>query len=98
MPDDSGKLSGAEEFVAAEIELTKPLNPEQERNLRIALEKMGSQALDSCDVTPKKVSFCYDPARTSKEDLLATIREVGGELEKVESEESPLIASGKIES
>ena|SRR6185503_7569987 len=95
MPEDAEKLSGAEEFVGAEIELAKPLDPEHERNLRIALEKMGSQALDSCDISPTKISLCYDPARTSKDDLLAVIRQAGGELNKVASEESPLIHSGK---
>jgi len=91
MAEDAEKLSGAEEFVAAEIELSTLLDPEQERNLLDALEKMGPEALESFDISPKKISLCYDPARTSKDDLLTVIRQAGAQLKNVASEESPLI-------
>lgn len=89
--DDAKKLSGAEEYVAAEIELTDPLDPAQEKNLRDALAQTDPQALDSCDIGPKKISLCYDPTRTSKEELLRLIKQAGGQLGHVESESSPLI-------
>ncbi len=91
MADDAKRLSGAEEYVAAEIELTEPLALEQEKDLRGALAKIDPQAFDSCDVGPKKISLCYDPTRTSKEDLLKLIKQAGGKLEHLESEGSPLL-------
>ena len=90
MPEDSRKLSGAEEFVAIETELTTPLDPDEERGLREALGKLDPQAFDSCDIEPGKISLCYDPTRTSQIDLLQLIRDSGGRLGKVESEKSPL--------
>jgi hypothetical protein len=95
MPDEADKRSGAEEFVTAEIELTTPLAPEEERNLRSALGKIDPRAFDSCDVGPQKISLSYDPTRTSKDDLVRLIREAGGNLKNVASEKSPLIPSGE---
>jgi len=91
MADDSKELSGAEEYVAAEIELAEPLDPEQEKSLRDALAELDQHALDSCDIGPKKISLCYDPTRTSKERLLLLIKQAGGTPAHVESEGSPLL-------
>ncbi len=91
MEDNEKKLSGAEEFVAAEIDLAEPLGPEQEKNLRDALEKIDSAAFDSCDIGSSKISFSYDPTRTKKEYLLRLIEQAGGKLKQFESESSPLI-------
>ncbi|MEO7725367.1 MAG: WH2 domain-containing protein [Chthoniobacterales bacterium] len=91
MAEDSDKLSGAEEYIAAEIELSEPLDPVQEKSLRDALQKLDSQALDSCDIDPEKISLCYDPTRTNKDALLAAIQQAGGKLKHVESEGSPLL-------
>lgn len=91
MADDSDKLSGAEEYIAAEIELSEPLDPEQEKSVRDALQKLDGHALDSCDIGPKKISLCYDPTLTTKESLLAAIKQAGGKLKHVESEGSPLL-------
>ena len=91
MAAHSNKLSGAEEFIAAEIELTDPLGPEEEKSLRDALEKIDPQAFASCDIEPKKISLNYDPTRTSQKDLLAIIERSGGKLKHVETEESPLL-------
>ncbi len=84
-------LSGAEEYITAEIELAAALDPEQEKNLRDALAKLDAQAFDSCDIGAEKISLCYDPTRTSKEALLELIKRAGGKLEHVESEGSPLL-------
>ncbi len=54
MADDSEKLSGAEEYVAAEIELAEPLDPEQEKNLRDALGKARSARLRFLRYRPEK--------------------------------------------
>ena len=89
--DDAKKLSGAEEYIAAEIDLSEPLNPDQEKTLRDSLEKIDPQAFDSCDIGTKRISLCYDPTRTSKEDLLQIVKRSGGKLEHVESEGSPLL-------
>jgi hypothetical protein len=91
MADDSEELSGAEEYVAAEIELAESLDPEQEKSLRDALAELDQHAFDSCDIDPKKISLCYDPTRTSKEELLQLIKQAGGKLENVASESSPLL-------
>ena len=92
MPDDGAKkLSGAEEYIATEIELSEPLDPDQEKSLREALGKVDPQAFDSCDIGIKKISLCYDPTRTSKEHLLQIVKQSGGKLEHVESEGSPLL-------
>ena len=90
MPDDAHEVSGAEEFVAAEIELAAPLDPQQEKDLRAALRKIDPRAFDSCDIAPEKISLCYDPTRTSKANLLELICQPGARLEKVTSEKSPL--------
>lgn len=91
MADDANDLSGAEEFVAAEIELSEPFDPEQEKNLRDALEKIDGRAFASCDIGAKKISLSYDPTRTTKEELLRLIRQAGGKLAHVKSESSPLL-------
>lgn len=89
--DDAKKLSGAEEYIAAEIDLSEPLNPDQEKTLRDSLEKIDPQAFDSCDIGTKRISLCYDPTRTSKENLLQIIKRSGAKLEHIESEGSPLL-------
>jgi hypothetical protein len=91
MADDSEKDSGAEEYIAAEIDLAEPLDPEQEKALRDALDRIDSHAFDSCDIAPNKISLCYDPTRTKKEELLRLIEQAGGKLKHVESEGSPLL-------
>ena len=50
-----------------------------------------SGAEESIDLGPKKISLCYDPTRTKKEDLLQLIEQAGGKLKQVESESSPLL-------
>jgi hypothetical protein len=57
MANDSEKDSGAEEYMAAEIELAEALNPEQEKNLRDALAKIDPHALESSDIGAKKIRF-----------------------------------------
>lgn len=89
--EEDKEVSGAEEYVAAEIELAEPLGPEQEKKLRDSLEKLDAHALDSMDIGPKKISLCYDPARTTEETLLDLIKQAGGKIEHVESESSPLL-------
>ena len=91
MATEGEKVSGAEEFVAVEIGLAAPLNPEQGKNLRAALGEIDPRAFDSCGIAPAKISLCYDPTRTSKADLLQVIRQTGARLEKVTIEKSPLI-------
>ncbi len=91
MADDSDKLSGAEEYVAAEIELTEPLDPDQEKSLRNILAKLDAHAFDSCDISPKKISLGYDPTFTTQKSLLAAIKQAGGKLMHIESEGSPLL-------
>ncbi len=91
MANDEGKLSGAEEYIALEIELAKPLDPEQEKGLRDALRTIDPHGLDSCDIGPEQISLCYDPTRTTKKALLQIIRQAGGKLAHVESEGSPLL-------
>ena len=85
------KLSGAEEYVEAEIELAEPLDSEQEETLRDALAKLDARAFESCDIGPKKISLAYDPTRTSQEKLLELIRQAGVTPKQIESEGSPLL-------
>ena len=91
MPNDSENLSGAEEYVAVEIELNAPLDPDQEKNLRDELGKIDPQALDSCTITPKKVSLCYDPTRTSRNQIITLVQQIGGKPQDVEIAASPLL-------
>ncbi|MEO8439585.1 MAG: hypothetical protein ABI540_05120 [Spartobacteria bacterium] len=91
MDEEPKKLSGAEEYVSAEIALREPLDPDQERNLRDALAKIDPRAFSSCDIGSEKISLSYDPTRISQESLLQLIRQSGGQLEQVESEGSPLL-------
>jgi len=88
MAKEREKLSGAEEYIAVEIELAEPLDPEQEKNLRDALGKIDFQAFD---IDPKQVFFCYDPTRTTKKELLAEVAHAGGKLAHIESQISPLL-------
>ncbi len=90
MADDK-EVSGAEEFVAAEIELAEPLGPEQEKKLRDSFEELDAHGFDSIDIGPKKISLCYDPARTNEEALLGLIKQAGGQIERAENEGSPLL-------
>lgn len=89
--DDDKKLSGAEEYIAAEIELAEPLTPEQEKQLRDTLGEIDREAFDSWDINPTRISLSYDPTRTKKEDLLRLIEQAGGKLKHVQSEGSPLL-------
>ncbi|HEY2800042.1 MAG TPA: hypothetical protein VGI85_05575 [Chthoniobacterales bacterium] len=89
---DFHNRSGAEEFVAAEIELAAALDPEQEKALRQSLEHLDAEAIDSCDIHAGRISISYDPTRTKREDLLRFIEQAGGKAKHVESESSPLLA------
>ena len=91
MAEEGEGRSGAEEFVDAEIELSQPLEAEQEKDLRDALAEIDSAAFASCDVASARISLSYDPTRTKKEDLLRLIQQAGGKLKNVESESSPLL-------
>lgn len=91
MAQDANDLSGAEEYVVAEIDLIEPLGLEAEKNLRDTLQQLDARAFASCNIAPKKISLSYDPTRTRKEDLLRLIREAGGKLEHIVSESSPLL-------
>ena len=66
MPNDSGKLSGAEEYISAEIELSEPLDPEQEKALHDSLAKLDPRTFVSLDIGEKKISASYDPTRIDK--------------------------------
>jgi len=92
MANDPEQLSGAEEYVAVEIQLSERLDPEQETNLRDALEKIDAVSFDSCDIAPEKISFCYDPTRTNQKALLGAIKQAGGKLKQVESSGSPILS------
>ena len=91
MPDELKKVSGAEEYISAEIELSESLNPEQEKALRDSLEKLDSRTFASLDIGEKKISASYDPTRIAKNDLLKIITQSGAKLAKVETEGSPLL-------
>ena len=65
MADELRRLSGAEEYVAAEIELAEPLDPEQEKSLRDALAELDRTPSIPA-ISAGKISLCYDPTRTSK--------------------------------
>lgn len=89
--EDAQHDSGAEEYVIAEIELAAPLEAEQEKALRDALEQLDAHAFAECDIGAERISFTYDPTRTKKGDLLQLIERAGGKSKHVESEGSPLL-------
>ena len=72
MPNEPAKPSGAEEFVAAEIELTEPLDAEQEKSLLDALARIESAAFASCDVGSENLlqlrSHADEQGRTAATD------------------------------
>ena len=55
MADDSEKLSGAEEYVTATIDLTENFDPDQEKSLRDALGKLVPHTLDFYDIGARKI-------------------------------------------
>ena len=91
MTDELKKLSGAEEYVAAEIELDEKLDPDKEKSLRDALHELVPHVLSSYDIGARKISLCYDPTRTSQEKLLQLIKQAGGTPEHIETEGSLLL-------
>jgi hypothetical protein len=89
--DELKNLSGAEEYVAAEIELAEKLDPHREKSLRDALHELVPHILSSYDIGEGKISLCYDPTQTSQEKLFQLIKQAGGTPEHIESEGSPLL-------
>jgi hypothetical protein len=53
--------------------------------------KIDPQALDSCTITPKKVSLCYDPTRTSRNHIVQLVQQIGGKPRDIEIAGSPLL-------
>ena len=91
MPNDPKKLSGAEDYISAEIELSEPLGPEPEKVLRDALEKLDPRTFASLDIGEKKISATYDPTRLTKDEFLEIIAQAGVKLANVATEASPLL-------
>jgi hypothetical protein len=91
MPEDSERLSGAEEYIAAEIELAAEIGPAEEKAIRSAIEKTKGLRFDSLGIENKRVSIYYDPTRITKEELTGLITRTGAKPGQVQTERSPLL-------
>ncbi len=86
---DEPNLSGAEEYISAEIDLAHELDPEQEKNLRAALEKRGGVRRDSLSLSGQRITVYYDPAQMTQDELVALIQQAGAQMSDVQTQRAP---------
>ncbi|MDQ3315065.1 MAG: heavy-metal-associated domain-containing protein [Verrucomicrobiota bacterium] len=75
-------LSGAEDFIEAEIEAAHMDSPAAEVQVRAALEKLPGIA--RLDISHGKISVRYDPTRTSEKHISEAVAAAGHPVEKIE--------------
>lgn len=84
-------LSGAEEYIAAEIEVTEEIGPMVEKAIRDAVLKSKGIRTDSLGIEGRKVTVYYDPTRITKDELTNLISQAGAKPADVQTERSPLL-------
>ncbi len=84
-------LSGAEEYIAAEIEVAQPIGPLEEKAIRNSVAKAEGVRGDSLAIDECKVSVYYDPTRITKEEVVKLISQAGAKPNEVHTERSPLL-------
>lgn len=86
---ENEQLSGAEEYISAEIDLEHELNPEQEKALREVIEKRPGLRHDALSLSGKRITVYYDPAQVSREDLVAMVKQGGADASDVQTQRAP---------
>ncbi len=76
-------LSGAEDFIEAEIEAAQMDSPAAEMEVRAAVEKLPGIA--RLEISHGKVSVRYDPTRTSEKHISEAVAAAGHPVEKIEA-------------
>ncbi len=76
-------LSGAEDFIEAEIEAAQMDSPAAEMQVRAAVEKLPGIA--RLEISHGKISVRYDPTRTSEKHISEAVAAAGHPVEKIEA-------------
>ncbi len=82
MNSNEDSLSGAEDFIEAEIEASHLDSPAAEMEVRAAMDKLPGIA--RLDISHGKVSVRYDPTLTSQKQIAEGIAVVGHPVQKME--------------
>jgi hypothetical protein len=88
---EKANLSGAEEYIAAEIEMGKAIGPHEEKAIRDLLAKSDGVRSDTLAIDECKVTVYYDPARITKDEVVKLISQAGAQPSGVEAERAPLL-------
>ena len=84
-------LSGAEEYIAEEIEFAQPIGPHEEKAIRDAVANTEGLRADSLGLDECKVTVYYDPTRIARDEVTKIISQAGAKPDQIHTERSPLI-------
>jgi hypothetical protein len=84
-------LSGAEEYIAEEIEFAQPIGPHEEQAIRDAIGKTEGLRADSLGLDECKVIVYYDPTRVTRDEVTKLISQAGAKPDHIHTERSPLL-------
>jgi hypothetical protein len=91
MQNENEKLSGAEEYIAEEIEFAQPIGPREEQAIRDAVAKADGLRADSLGLDECKVTVYYDPTRITRDEVTKLISQAGAKPGHIHTERSPLL-------
>jgi hypothetical protein len=91
MGKEKEKLSGAEEYIAEEIEFAEPIGPHEEKAIRDAVANAEGVRADSLGLDECKVTIYYDSARITRDQVTSLISQAGAKARNVHTERSPLL-------
>ena len=91
MVDEAKNLSGAEEYVSLSVEIEGPIAPAIEKDVREAIGKAEGVLPDSLHLSEKTITLCYDPTRSSKENLTNLLKQAGVKFKAAETDRAPLL-------
>jgi hypothetical protein len=93
MPNETEneKLSGAEEYIAEEIEFAQPIGPHEEQAIRDAIAKTRGVRPDSLGLDECKVTIYYDPTRITRDEVTKLVSQAGAKPDHIHTERSPLL-------
>jgi hypothetical protein len=89
--NENEKLSGAEEYIAEEIEFAQPIGPHEEQAIRDAVGKTEGLRADSLGLDECKVTVYYDPTRITRDEVTKLISQAGAKPNDVHTERAPLL-------
>jgi hypothetical protein len=89
--NESQNLSGAEEFIAVEIEFAQPIGPKEEKAIRDAIAKTKGLRPDSLGLDECKVTVYYDPTRITRDEVVKLVAQAGAKPDDVHTERAPLL-------